>query len=263
MSGLEGKITIVAGGATGIGAETARRLALAGASVVIGDVNFEKTQENVANIVAAGGQAVAVKCDISLEAEVATLIGTAVRQFGGLDFIHINAADLSIIQQDLDVLQVSMDIFDRSFAVNIRGHLLCTRYALPEILRRGSGAIVYTTSGAAIAGEPTRVSYGVTKAGVNALMRHVASRWGRQGIRANAVSPGFVLSETALANLPQAVLDRQLAIAKSTRLGVPADIASAVLFLMSAEAEWINGQVITVDGGGSSVWGGVASPDSK
>ncbi len=240
---------IVAGGATGIGAETARRLALAGASVVIGDVNFEKTQENVANIVAAGGQAVAVKCDISLEAEVATLIGTAVRQFGGLDFIHINAADLSIIQQDLDVLELSMDIFDRTIAVDIRGHLLCTRHALPEILRRGGGGIVYTSSGASVIGEPTRVSYAIAKAGVEALMRHVASRWGREGVRSNAVSPGLVLSDTVINTLPQAEIDRQLADARSTRLGKPADIAAAVVYLMSAEAEWINGQVIKVDGG--------------
>jgi NAD(P)-dependent dehydrogenase (short-subunit alcohol dehydrogenase family) len=249
LSGLEGKVTIVAGGATGIGAETARRLALEGARVVIGDVNFEKTQETVANIVAAGGQAIAVKCDIGVDADVKALIGTAVDRFGGLDFIHVNAADLSIIQQDLDALEVSMDIFDRTIAVDIRGHLLCTRHALPEILRRGSGGIVYTSSGASKIGEPTRVCYAIAKAGVDALMRHVASRWGREGIRANAVSPGLVLSETVINTLPKAEQDRQLADARSTRLGKPADIAAAVVYLMSAEAEWINGQIITVDGG--------------
>jgi NAD(P)-dependent dehydrogenase (short-subunit alcohol dehydrogenase family) len=249
LSGLEGKITIVAGGATGIGAETARRLALAGARVVVGDVNFKKAQDTVANIIAAGGEALAVGCDISLDADVKALIETTVDRFGGLDFIHVNAADLSIIQQDLDALEVSMDIFDRTIAVDIRGHLLCTRHALPEILRRGGGGIVYTSSGASVIGEPTRVSYAIAKAGVDALMRHVASRWGRQGIRSNAVSPGLVLSETVKNTLPQAEQDRQLADARSTRLGKPTDIAAAVVYLMSAEAEWINGQIICVDGG--------------
>ncbi len=249
MSGLEGKIAIVAGGATGIGAETARRLALAGARVVVGDVNLKKAEETVSNILAAGGEAVAVNCDISLDADVKALIGTAVERFGGLDFIHVNAADLSIIQQDLDVLELSMDIFDRTIAVDIRGHLLCTRHALPEILRRGGGGIVYTSSGASVIGEPTRVSYAIAKAGVEALMRHVASRWGREGVRSNAVSPGLVLSDTVINTLPQAEIDRQLADARSTRLGKPADIAAAVVYLMSAEAEWINGQVIKVDGG--------------
>jgi NAD(P)-dependent dehydrogenase (short-subunit alcohol dehydrogenase family) len=249
LSGLEGKIAIVAGGATGIGAETARRLALAGARVVVGDVNLKKAEETVSNILAAGGEAVAVNCDISLDADVKALIGTAVERFGGLDFIHVNAADLSIIQQDLDVLELSMDIFDRTIAVDIRGHLLCTRHALPEILRRGGGGIVYTSSGASVIGEPTRVSYAIAKAGVEALMRHVASRWGREGVRSNAVSPGLVLSDTVINTLPQAEIDRQLADARSTRLGKPADIAAAVVYLMSAEAEWINGQVIKVDGG--------------
>jgi NAD(P)-dependent dehydrogenase (short-subunit alcohol dehydrogenase family) len=120
---------------------------------------------------------------------------------------------------------------------------------LPEILRRGGGGIVYTSSGASVIGEPTRVSYAIAKAGVEALMRHVASRWGREGVRSNAVSPGLVLSDTVINTLPQAEVDRQLADARSTRLGTPADIAAAVVYLMSAEGEWINGQVIKVDGG--------------
>ena len=249
MARLQGKVAIVAGGATGIGAATARVLAASGATVVIGDVNLAKAQDVAAEIASHGGGGVAVQCDISDDASVKTLIGTAVDRFGGLDLIHINAADLSIIMQDLDALEVSLDVFDRTIAVDIRGHLLCTRHALPELLRRGGGAIVYTSSGAAVIGEPTRVSYAVAKAGVNALMRHVAARWGREGIRANAVSPGLVLSESAVTNLSQAELDRQLADTNAPRLGSPADIAAAVLFLMSTSGEWINGQVLTVDGG--------------
>ena len=246
---LDGKVAIVAGGATGIGAATATRLAAEGASVVIGDVNTG-VAETVANrIDKKDGKAVAIHCDISNDQSVAELIKAAVDRFGGLDCMHINAADLSIIGIDRDALEVSLEIFDRTIAVDLRGHLLCTRHAIPELLKRGGGALVYTGSGAAYIGEPTRVSYGVAKAGVHALARHVASRWGKEGIRSNVVSPGLILSETALANLTVEQQNMQLAEAKTTRHGKAEDIAGMVAFLMSKDGEWINGQVITVDGG--------------
>jgi NAD(P)-dependent dehydrogenase (short-subunit alcohol dehydrogenase family) len=103
-------------------------------------------------------------------------------------------------------------------------------------------------------GEPTRISYAVAKAGIHVLMRHVAAGWGKEGIRANAVSPGLVLSETAQANLPSEQLTGQLADAHSTRLGEPSDIASATAYLMPADAEWVNGQVLVVDGGRYFYW---------
>jgi NAD(P)-dependent dehydrogenase (short-subunit alcohol dehydrogenase family) len=249
MKRLEGKIAIVAGGATGIGAGTAERLAAEGAAVMIGDINRDLAEATAARIVAAGGKAASTYCDIGDDASVAALIKATVDRYGGLDLIHINAADLSIIGQDLDVLDVSMEIFDRTIAIDLRGHVLCTRHALPELLKRGGGAIVYTTSGAAFIGEPTRVSYAVAKNGIHALMRHVAARWGKEGIRANAVSPGLVLSETALANLSAEQQASQLADAHSTRLGKPSDLAGAVAFLMSDDGEWVNGQVLVVDGG--------------
>jgi NAD(P)-dependent dehydrogenase (short-subunit alcohol dehydrogenase family) len=249
MVGLAGKVAVIAGGATGIGAATALRLASDGAAIVIGDINESAARQLAARINADGGAAIAVRCDIAQEPDVAGLIAATTAKFGGFDLIHINAADLSIIGIDYDALEVSLDVFDRTIAVDLRGHLLVTRHALPELLRRGGGAIVYTSSGAAFAGEPTRVSYGIAKAGVNALMRHVAARWGKQGIRSNAVSPGLVLTETAKANLSEAILEAQLAEANAPRHGNPSDIAAAVAFLMSTDGEWINGQVITVDGG--------------
>jgi len=147
------------------------------------------------------------------------------------------------------VLAVSMAIFDRTIEINLRGHVLCTRLALPELLKRGGGVIVYTSSGAAYDPEPTRVSYAVSKAGLHALMRHVAKRWGKDGIRANVVAPGLVLSETAKANVDEALLAKFLAAVPGPRLGKPEDLAATVAFLMSPDGEWINGQVISVDGG--------------
>jgi NAD(P)-dependent dehydrogenase (short-subunit alcohol dehydrogenase family) len=216
---------------------------------MIGDINRHLAEATAARIAAAGGSAASTYCDIGDDASVAALVKATVDRYGGLDLIHINAADLSIIGQDLDVLDVSMEIFDRTIAIDLRGHVLCTRHALPEMLKRGGGAIVYTTSGAAFIGEPTRVSYAVAKNGLHALMRHVAARWGKEGIRANAVSPGLVMSETALANLSAEQQASQLADTHSPRLGKPSDLANAVAFLMSDDGEWVNGQVLVVDGG--------------
>jgi NAD(P)-dependent dehydrogenase (short-subunit alcohol dehydrogenase family) len=246
---LDGRVAIVAGGATGIGAATAKRLASEGASVVIGDINIEFAGKVAAEIGADGGVATAVYCDIGDEASVAAMVKAAVDHYGGLDLIHINAADLSIIGQDLDVLAVSMAIFDRTIEINLRGHVLCTRLALPEMLKRGGGVIVYTSSGAAYDPEPTRVSYAVSKAGLHALMRHVAKRWGKDGIRANVVAPGLVLSETAKAHVDETLMAKFLAAVAGPRLGKPEDLAATVAFLMSPDGEWINGQVISVDGG--------------
>src|ERR1700733_5049353 len=174
MQRLTGKIAIVAGGATGIGAATAERLASEGAAVMVADIKADLAEATAARIAAAGGTATGIHCDIGDDASVAVMVRATVDLYGGFDAIHINAADLSIIGQDVDVLAVSMEIFDRTIAIDLRGHVLCTRHALPELLKRGGGAIVYTTSGAAFIGEPTRVSYAVAKNGLHALMRHVA-----------------------------------------------------------------------------------------
>lgn len=246
---LGGKVIIVAGGATGIGAATALKLSQAGAAVVIGDVNLEGARKVIAQIDRDGGQARAVNCDISDDQAVAALIKSTVDWYGGLDGIHINAADLSIIGEDGDALSIPMEIFDRTIAVDLRGHLLCTRHALPALLKRGGGALVYTSSDAAFMGEPIRLAYGVAKAGINALMRHVASRWGKQGIRANSIAPGFVLTETATASIGEEERKLLGEATRSRRLGQPEDIAGAVVFLMSQEGEWINGQTISVNGG--------------
>ncbi|HEX4506850.1 MAG TPA: SDR family oxidoreductase [Alphaproteobacteria bacterium] len=249
MRGLKGKVAVIAGGATGIGAATATRLAEEGVSVVIGDVNIDTAKALAETIRAGGGTATAVAFDVSDDASVKHLVDTAVETYGGIDCMHANAADLSLCLSDSDAVDLSLDIWDKTMAVNLRGHLLCTRHAIPALLKRGGGAMVYTSSGAAYVGEPERVAYAVSKSGINALMRHVASRWGKEGIRSNAIAPGLIMTDNALANMPKEAQDHILAIGRSARLGRPADIASTVAMLMSDDGDWINGQVISVDGG--------------
>ena len=251
MRGQRGKVVVVAGGAGGIGTATCLRLAAEGAAVVVGDINAAGATEVAEQISAAGGDARAVTVDVSDEASVDHLFASAVEAHGGIDAVHVNAADLSreVIGSDTDVVDVDLGLFDHTLAVDLRGHVLCARRAVPLLLQRGGGAIVHTSSEAAFAGTPARPSYSVAKAGINALVRHVASRWGKEGVRANAVAPGLVVSP-ALAARGETPLQRDaLRRNRSPRLGRPEDIAAMVAFLFSDDGEWVNGQVISVDGG--------------
>lgn len=251
MRGLDGKSVLVAGGAGGIGTATSLRLGEEGARVAVGDLDRDAAEAVAAQIRASGGDALAVGLDIGDEESVISAVQVTVKAFGGIDGMHVNAADLSpeTIGRDTDAVDIDLAAFDRTIRTNLRGHLLCTRHALPQLLERGGGALVYTSSAAAFIGERERPAYAVAKSGINALVRHVASKWGKKGVRANAIAPGLVLTDTIQESLDQSFRDMALKGSRSPRLGRPTDIAAMVAFLMSADAEWINGQVISVDGG--------------
>jgi len=253
MRGLQDKVAVVAGGAGGIGSATSIRLGEEGVAVVVADLDNDAALAVAGRITDAGGRAVGTRVDISDEQSVGEMVALAVERFGGLDILHANAADLSAgtLGRDSNALDVPLDAFDRALAVNLRGHLLCTRAAIPEILQRGGGALVYTSSGAAFMGEPERPAYAMSKSGLNALVRHVASKWGRKHIRANAVAPGLVLTEGPRSVLSEDFMKMALRGTRSWRLGEPEDIAAMVAFLVSSDGEWINGQVLSVDGGAS------------
>jgi len=248
---LKNKAIVAIGSGSGIGAATVRRLAAEGARVCVADINLAAAEAVAADVVAAGGEAFAVAMDVADEASVKAGVSTAAARLGGLDGAHINAADLRVIFQDSDALDVDMAIFDRTLEVNLRGHILCTRAVLPHLLERGGGAIVYTSSGAADEGEPTRPAYAASKSGLNALMRHVASRWGRSGITANCVAPGFVITAEMEAGgkVPPEFVEQVLACTPSRRLGRSEDIAGVVAMLLSEDGRWVNGQVFNVNGG--------------
>jgi NAD(P)-dependent dehydrogenase (short-subunit alcohol dehydrogenase family) len=249
VQGLKGKVAIVAGAATGLGAASARRLAHEGARVVVGDVNQAGAEQAAASIRELGGDAVAVAFDISSDESVRSLAAAAVAAYGGVDLVHVNAGAMDMTGHDSDVVDIDLDVWDRTIAVNLRGHMLVTRHSVPALLARGGGAIVYTSSVAAFTGEATRPAYSATKAGINALMRHVAQRWGREGIRANAVAPSLIVTDKIRASAPEGLLEGRLAMTPSTRHGEESDVASMVAYLMSDEGSWINGQVINIDGG--------------
>lgn len=251
MRGLRDKVVIVAGGASGIGAATARRLVEEGARVVVGDINPARAKETAEGLRASGGQAVAHEFDIADEQSCAGLIEAAVQAFGGIDGLFNVAADLSAdtLGRDEDLLSVPVEVWQRSLAVNLTGYFYTARHAVPKLLERGGGAIVNTISGLVLNGDPRRVSYGASKSGLLALSKHIATRWGKQGIRCNVVAPGMVMTENNLANNSDAERDAVFAMLRSPRFGTPEDIAAAVAFLLSGDGEWINGQVLPVNGG--------------
>jgi NAD(P)-dependent dehydrogenase (short-subunit alcohol dehydrogenase family) len=249
MRRLEGKTILVVGGGA-IGGGLARRFAAEGANVVLGDIALEPASALVDEIVAAGGNAVATHIDGADEQCTAAAVALACDKFGGLDGMHANFATFVDGGQDVGVCELPLTDFDETIRINLRGYCLCTRAALPAILKRGGGSIVYTSSPAASKGEPTRVAYAISKAGIQALMRHVASRYGAKGIRANCISPGSTIHQRLERELDDEMKKwlYSLAVIKS-RLGRPEDIAAMSALLMSDEGSYITGQVISVDGG--------------
>ena len=250
LQGLTDKVAVVVGGATGIGAATAARLGGEGCRVVIGDIAEDAARQTAERIVAAGGTATHVAFDLADPGSVANLIDAAATTYDGVDLLFNVGADMSTIRVDTDVVDIDFDVWDRVMTVNLRGYVAAMKYAIPRMLDRGGGAIVNMSSAAAFQGEPARPAYATAKAGIGALTRHVASRWGKEGIRCNAVAPGFTATE-AIRSVPQWP-DLQAGALKrirGTRVGDPDDIASLVAFLLSEEGEWINGQVVNIDGG--------------
>ena len=250
MRGLTDKVALVAGGGA-IGAATALRLAEEGCNVMLGDIEGDRAQADAREIAdATGREVVAHAYDQGDEQSIRDLVETTASRFGRLDFVHANAAELLLARsgRDDDAVNTDMEVFDRAMEVNLRGFVLCTRFAMPHLTRQG-GAIVYTGSGSSYIGEPTRFSYAVSKSAISTLMRHVATRWGPEMVRANVVAPGFVMGRRDPATLTPDFMDMVTANQRIPVIGEGRHIAAMVAHLFSDDGEWITGQVISVDGG--------------
>lgn len=250
MKGLKERTFIVAGGATGIGAATAQRLAGEGAAVVVGDINIAGATTTVDQITASGGRAIAVEFDLSDELSVQELVGKAIAEFGTIRGLYNVGADLSdaTLGNDNTLLATDMSVWRRTLDVNLLGYVRTSSAVIPHLLAQGGGSIVNISSGAALGTDPIHVAYGASKAAVNHLTRHIANNWGKDGIRCNGLMPGLVMGETQYRQDNQILQQAFINAARTTRLGEPDDLASISTFLLSDEAEWINGQVWYIGG---------------
>jgi NAD(P)-dependent dehydrogenase (short-subunit alcohol dehydrogenase family) len=251
---LDGKVGIVTGAAAGIGRTCAEALALEGASVVLADLPGTGVDEAAAKIRADGGTATYHEGDVSVEADVAAMVATAVEQFGRLDILDNNAAatDLELIMQDGDVVQMPVEVWDRVMAVNLRGPMLGCKHAVPIMLKGGGGSIINTSSGESLLGDVRMCAYGTSKAALNGLTKYVATAFGKQNVRCNAIAPGLVRTAKLAEAVPPFLIDIYEQSHLTPRVGEPGDIANLVVFLASDESAFITGQVIPIDGGYSS-----------
>jgi len=244
---LEGKVAVITGGASGIGAATMKRLASEGAAVVCADLNEEKGGQLVTEIQANGAQALFVRCDVAELAQVETAVQQAVKNFGGLDIIHNNAAWSS----GGWVADIDPGEWDKSLRIMLTAVFYGCRAAIPEMLKRGGGSIVNTASIEAFGGEMLASPYSTAKAGVVNFTRNVAIEYGRKGIRANSICPGIVETPMfdVMAQFSKRSRQEMAELNALGRLLKPEEIAAVVAFLCSDDASAITGEALVVDGG--------------
>jgi NAD(P)-dependent dehydrogenase (short-subunit alcohol dehydrogenase family) len=248
---LDGRVAILTGAGGGLGAEAARVLAAHGARVAIVDIDGEAARRVAAGIEAQGGQALALQCDISSEPEVSAMVEAVVARFGRVDVLHNNAAILSVEQRrrDRDVVNMDVEAWDRAMAVNLRGAMLCSKYAIREMLKHGRGSVIFVTSGLGVQGDLSLTAYAASKAALIMLARSVAAQYGKQGIRSNALQIGLAPAENAHESMPAPLLEILRENHLTPELGTPRQIADVVAFLASDESAFVTGTTLVADGG--------------
>jgi NAD(P)-dependent dehydrogenase (short-subunit alcohol dehydrogenase family) len=249
MGRVENSVALVTGAkltdaGENIGSATARALAREGAAVVVADLDGESAARLAEDI---GARAASCAVDISDEQSVEQMIAFALERFGALDVLVNNAAMFD--PEDRDPLTMSVDVWDRTMAVNARGPMLVCKHGLAAMLARGGGSIVNLASAQALSGDITRPAYGAAKAATIILTKQIATVYGKRGIRCNAVAPGLTMSQLVKQTVPQVVQETYLRHALTPALGEPEDIANVILFLASSESRYVTGQVLLADGG--------------
>ena len=248
---FEGKIALVTGGSFGIGRATALAFAKRGAKVVIADWMEDKENETIKQIKAAGSDAIFVKCDVSISADVKSMIEKSIASFGRLDFAFNNAG---IEGLSANTHECTEENWDKTIGINLKGIWLCMKNEIPYMLKNGKGAIVNCASVAGLNGFPGLPAYVATKHGVVGLTKTAALEYAKQGIRVNAVCPGVIHTAMIdrLTGKDKQVEKQYTAMEPVGRMGNPEEVAEAVIWLCSDAASFVTGVSLPVDGGFTS-----------
>jgi 3-oxoacyl-[acyl-carrier protein] reductase len=243
MMKLDGKVALITGGANGIGKITAQKFLEEGAKVVISDYNAE-AGEATAQELERFGKVTFVQADVANTDQIKAMVQQTIDTYGNIDIL-VNNAGITI-----DGLLTKMDeeSWEKVISVNLSGVFKCTKEVVLVMLEQGSGVILNASSVVGIHGNIGQTNYAATKAGVIGLTKSWAKEFGPKGIRVNAVAPGFIVTDMT-AKVPQKILDLMESKTPLRKLGRPEDIAAAYLFLASEDAGFINGTILSVDGG--------------
>jgi NAD(P)-dependent dehydrogenase (short-subunit alcohol dehydrogenase family) len=254
---LEGRVAVVTGAASGIGRASAIGLAAAGARVVVSDIDRDGMADTVAEIERNGGQALAIRADVTAVEECKALVGSAVEAYGALHILHSNAGVALPLGGDGATADIDPATWDRVIGINLSGVFYCAHYAIPAMTDAGGGSIINTASSMAHLPLGSLDAYAASKGGVAMLTRSMAAGCGPRGIRVNAISPGYVdtpMNELIWGNDElKAAFDR----GHATGLQTVEEIADVVVFLASDESRSLTGAVLTCDRG----WTAFKAPD--
>ncbi len=245
---LEGKVAIVTGAASGIGAESARVFAAEGAHVALADRNGQLLEQVTSEISSSGARAIAVPTDVADEVSVKNLVQQTVSEFGALNIVYANAG----ISGRFDLESVTAEEFDRVIQVNLRGPFFCAKYAVPRMIESGGGSVIFTASELALVGSPNASVYSASKAGLIGMARGLALDYAEAGIRFNCICPGAVDTpmlwgeEKGERDEIEADISSRMPLG---RVGRPDEIAKSALYLASDDSSFVTGHALVVDGG--------------
>ncbi len=245
---LAGKVAIITGAASGIGAASARLFAAEGASLALADANGERVAALAAEIGGRGGTAFGQQVDVTDSAQVAALVAAAVGRYGRLDILFSNAG---IGGAGVPVTETEQAAWDRILAVNLTGGFLCAKYAVPHLVAAGGGSVIFTASELALVGSPGGAAYCASKAGLIGMARAMALDHGPQGVRVSCLCPGATDTPMLWRNVPDRAEEEASLAARMAlrRIGRAEEIARAALFLASDDASFVTGTALVVDGG--------------
>ncbi|MFK8048112.1 MAG: SDR family NAD(P)-dependent oxidoreductase [Halioglobus sp.] len=248
---VRGKVAIITGASSGVGAELAVKLASMGAKVAINFANSEAgAQETLARVREVGGAGICLRADVSVDAQCVELVRQTVNAFGQLDILLNNAGATTYVDHKaLDML--TDDVWEQTLGINLRGPFYMSRAALPELIKSGGGEIVMTSSIAGLTTGGSSIAYCASKAGVNSLTRTLAKALGEHNIRVNAICPGLIDGSWASEGWGDSWEDVKAMVSSASPLNViatPADVADSIISVVTG-SDVMTGQIITIDGG--------------